>query len=368
MSSTSGALGLRAKRSLVVAVALLLFGCTSTLQGHTSGPSPHQPRSVTIAAVGDTNGYNILRGSGGHEDPLHNVRELLREQDIFLFNFEGVLLSKEPPPGICRNFPRQSSFHSPPWIGDFLRPTELAIATLANNHILDCGRHGIQETIDQLSRRGILTTGADESSERACKPVRLQVHGVSLAVVAYLAMEPDWFSAGPDRAGAASWEGCAGEEQLATLVAAGDVVVVVLHLHLGQGWTEKPLPEHIALVQRVLAAGADIVIAHGPHVPQGILQGNGGVALLSLGNFLFRPDYRMSEKAHRSMVAKVTISSNGIIVALLPLRLDDSGKPQVPSGEEALKILGDIATLSAALGTTVEIREGIGYVTVQRRR
>ena len=211
MSSTSGALRPRTRRPFLAAVALLLFGCTSILQGRTSGPTRYQPPSVTIAAVGDTNGYNIVGVSGGHKDPLQNVRDLLREQDIFLFNLEGVLLSKELPAGTCRKFPRQSSFYSSPWIADFLRPTQFAIATLANNHILDCGHHGVQETIQQLSRRGILTVGADENSERACKPVRLQVHGVSLAVVAYLAMEPDWFSAGPDQAGAASWEGCAGE-------------------------------------------------------------------------------------------------------------------------------------------------------------
>ena len=368
MSSTSGARRSRVKGPLLAAVALLAFGCTSTLQGHKTGPSPNPPPSVTIAAVGDSHGYNIQRGRAGDEDPLQEVGDLLRAQDIFLFNLEGVLLSKAPVPGTCRKFPGQSSFYSLPWIADFLRPAQFAIATLANNHILDCGRHGIQETIDQLSGRGILTIGADENSERACTPLRLQVHGVGVAVVAYLAMEPDWFSAGPDRAGAASWEGCAGEQRLAKLVAAGDIVVVVLHLHLGRGWTEQAPPQHLALVQRVLAAGADIVIAHGPHVPQGILQSNGGVALLSLGNFLFRPDYRMSEKAHRSMVAKMTISSNGLIIALSPLRLDDSGRPRLPSAEDALKILGEIATLSAALGTTVEIREGIGYVTVPRRR
>jgi len=355
------------KPLLIIAAALLLLGYTFPPRDCASCPAPHQPLSVTIAAVGDTNGYNILQGGEDQEDPLQEVRGLLGEQDVFIFNFEGILLSEEPPPGTCRRFPGQSLFYSLSPIADFLHPTQLTIATLANNHILDCGSQGIKETVHELASRGILTVGAGENSEQACKPVRLQVNGVGLAIVAYLAMEPDWFYARSDQPGAASWDECVGERQLAELKAEGNIVVVALHLHLGPGWAEWPSSDHVSLVKRVLAAGADVVIAHGPHVPQGILQSNGGIALLSLGNFLFRPDYPMPEKAHRSMLAKVTISPDSLTLAVLPLRLDDSGRPRVPSSQEASQILRDIASLSAALGTYVEIRGDIGYVTVQRR-
>jgi len=339
-------------------VCLVLGSCATV---------PNQPSLVTIAAVGDTNGYNIPLGGQDGEDPLQGVRHLLEEEDVFIFNFEGVLLSQAPAPETCRKFPGQSLFYSPPQIADFLHPTQFTIATLANNHILECGDYGIQETVHELASRGILTVGAGENSEQACQPLRLSVNGVELAVVAYLAMEPDWFSAGSDEAGAASWEECAGEQQLAELKSEVDIVVVALHLHLGRGWTEQTPPAHIALVQQVLDAGADVVLAHGPHVPQGILQSNGGVALLSLGNFLFRPDYEMTEKAYRSIIAKVTISSDSITIALLPLRLDYSGRPQVPPPQEASQTLRDIATLSEALGTTVEIRGNIGYTEIKRQ-
>ena len=114
-------------------------------------------------------GYNILQGSQDQDDPLQEVRDLLRKQDVFIFNFEGVLLSKEPLPGTCRKLPRQSLFYSYPRIADFLHLTQLTIATLANNHILDCGGQGIQETVHELASRGILTVGAGENSQRACK-------------------------------------------------------------------------------------------------------------------------------------------------------------------------------------------------------
>lgn len=363
---SSSSLRPRAKQILIIAV-LLLFVCTSTFQGCTSRLDTAQPSSVTIGAVGDTNGYNMLQSGQDQGDPLQGVNGLLREQDIFIFNFEGVLLSEDPPPGMCHKFPRQSLFWSRPQIADFLHPTHLTIATLANNHILDCGSYGIQETIRELTSRRILTVGAGENSKQACQPIRLRVNGVSLVVVSYLAMDPDLFSAGPNRAGAASWEECSGERQLAELAAAGNVVVVALHLHLGPGWTDQTPPDHIALVQRILDAGADVVIGHGPHVPQGVIVSNGRVALLSLGNFLFRPDYQMPEAAHQAIMAKITIFPDSLTIALLPLRLDNSGRPRVPPPREASQILRHIADLATELGTTVEIGEEMGYITVHRQ-
>jgi poly-gamma-glutamate capsule biosynthesis protein CapA/YwtB (metallophosphatase superfamily) len=357
----------QAKHLIEIALALSLTGVAAAAQ-ECPGCADSEPRSVTIAAVGDTNGYNIIRQGQSQTDPLGAVRDLLGEREVLVFNFEGTLLSEEPQSGTCIKFPRQSLFHSSPAIADFLHPTRHTIATLANNHILDCGASGIEQTVRELTGRGITTVGAGQNVEEACKPVRLQVDGVGLAIVAYLAMEPNRFAAGLNRAGAATWEACDAERQLAELAATGDIVVVSLHLHLGPGWSEQALPSHIALVRRALASGADVVIAHGPHVAQGIIQSEGGLGLPSLGNFLFRPDYQMPDQAHRSIMAKITVSPGSIQLALLPLRIKSSGRPRPASASEASEILGDIAALSAELGTTAEIREGMGYVTIQRRR
>jgi poly-gamma-glutamate synthesis protein (capsule biosynthesis protein) len=356
-----------AKQVLITAVALLLITYLPTSQACTSHSEIDQPSSVAIVAVGDTNGYNILPSGENQDDPLQGIKGLLGDQEIFIFNFEGVLLSEDSPTDTCHQFPRQSLFQSSPRIADFLHPTNYTIATLANNHILDCGSCGIQETINELTSRGILTVGAGENSQSACQPIRLQVNGISLVVTSYLAIEPNPFSAGPDTAGAATWEECSGQGQLADLAATGDVVIAALHLHLGDGWTDQPPPEHITLIQDVLDAGADIVIAHGPHVPQGIMVRDGQIALLSLGNFLFRPDYQMPEEAHQTIMAKVTISPDSLSLALLPLIVDDSGRPMVPPPKEASQILCHIADLSAELGTTIKIQEQTGYITVPRQ-
>ena len=352
----------RAGQALLLAGALLVI-CTGFFQACRTLPDRDEASLLTIAAVGDTYAHAELFDG---RDPLEGIRDLLHEQDLFIFNMEGVLLSDDPPPGACRKFPNQSLFRSPSSIADFLHPTRRTIATLGNNHILDCGALGIRETLRELAGRGILTVGAGENADSACRPLTLEANGIRLAIMSCLSMNPNPFSAGPDRAGAASWEVCSTESSIARMAINADLVIAVLHLHLGQGWTDRTPSEHIALAQRALDAGADIVIAHGPHVPQGILVGQGGVAFLSLGNFLFRPDRTMPPQAHDSLMAKVRILPDRLEVRLLPLILDMRGKPVVPTEQEAMWMLRHLADLSAQLGTKIQIGDRMGRITVDR--
>jgi hypothetical protein len=346
---------------LVIALTLLLM---SILQGCAGIGVASRSPSITIAAVGDTNGYNSLLDI--REDPLKEVKSLLKDNDIFIFNYEGVILSNEPTPGMCHRFPRQSLFYTLSPIANFLRSADHTVATLANNHILDCGHYGIRDTIRELKSRGIQTVGAGNNSYEACEPILLHIKRYKIALVAYLANRTDRFSANVNRAGSASWDECKGKKQIEELKAEGYIVVASLHLHLARGWTDSSPQIHVDLVKRVLDAGADVVIAHGPHVPQGILQTNGRLAILSVGNFLFHPDYRMPRKAHRSFVAKLTIYPDGLTLKLVPLILDGSGSPRIPSPDEASAILSNIVSLSAELGTEVIVHENTGYVKVKR--
>ncbi|MBI4775826.1 MAG: CapA family protein [Deltaproteobacteria bacterium] len=352
----------RVGQGVLVAVGLVAV-CIAAVQACRTLPHRDEAPPLTIAAVGDTYAHGEWFSG---QDPLEEIRSLLDEEDVFIFNMEGVLLSKDPPAGACRTFPNQSRLWSPSSVADFLHPTRRTVATMGNNHILDCGALGIRETLHELVGRGILTVGAGENADSACRPLTFQANGIRLAILSYLSMNPDRFSAGSDRAGAASWETCPAESAITRMAAEADLVIVALHLHMGQGWTERSPSEHIALAQRALDAGAHIVIGHGPHVPQGILVGKGGVAFLSLGNFLFRPPHTMPPQAHDALMAKVTILPDRLEVRLLPLMLDVKGKPAIPTEREASWMLARLAELSAPLGARIEIDDGVGHITVRR--
>ena len=104
-----------------------------------------------------------MHGVWDQEDPIKEVRDLVKDQDLFIFNFEGVLLSKESSSETCRKFPRQSLFYSSPQIADFLHPTQFTIATLANNHILEIVEK-LQPQSHLQARRGRPKDGEIEDS------------------------------------------------------------------------------------------------------------------------------------------------------------------------------------------------------------
>lgn len=113
------------KRKYAVASAFLLisllFGCAASHLS-TSGQNSH---TLSIAAVGDTNGYNTTMQAKGQ---LKSIEELLSGKDILIFNAEGVFSEKIHSKD-CHRFKHQSLFLSSLEVIDSLPRGEMAIAS-----------------------------------------------------------------------------------------------------------------------------------------------------------------------------------------------------------------------------------------------
>jgi len=68
----------------------------------------------------------------------------------------------------------------------------------------------------------------------------------------------------------------------------GDVDVLVVSLHAGLEFRPAPSIPRVAARREVAEAGADVVLCHHPHVPQGVERWGGSLIAYSLGNFAFR--------------------------------------------------------------------------------
>jgi poly-gamma-glutamate capsule biosynthesis protein CapA/YwtB (metallophosphatase superfamily) len=274
-------------------------------------------------------------------------------------------------------FRNQSVFLGSPEIMGLLPRSEITIASLANNHVLDCGREGLLETMREFKKHGIMAVGAGRSVTEACRPLILNINGFRVAMMAYLEMDPavlsyigispEGFSADHGTVGVASWKLCSGQKQIAEMRKGADIVLVFVHMHHTKfSWSEAPSTASILFVKNILDAGADIVVGSGPHVPQGIISNDKGVALISLGNFLFHPNYRVPEKGHRSILANFIISGDDLRLTVTPLRLDSLGLPRIALKEDASIILNRIVSLSSELGTTLQIQGDRGFLEIQR--
>lgn len=339
--------------------AMMVGGCVWAAAAETPG-------EALFALVGDTSGAGLRGRQAAGVETLAQVSKLLDPGETLLLNLECVLQPEDAPAGRCRPRPGNSTFRAPLGFADVLQPTGSTIATLANNHILDCGGVGVSETVGALADRGIAAVGAGASLEDACAPLERTVGGLTVGFVAYLVMGPNPYTAGRDAAGAASWEECSPLETLGLLAERNDLVIASLHFHLRRGWTREVPEDNRRIVEAALDAGADVVVGHGPHVAHGVLTRNGGIGMLSLGNFILGTGYNMPPEAQESLLAKLRARDGSLELELLPLVLDDNGWPREASRDEAREILRHVERTSLEMGTRLDVTNGRASLRVDR--
>jgi poly-gamma-glutamate synthesis protein (capsule biosynthesis protein) len=96
---------------------------------------------------------------------------------------------------------------------------------------------------------------------------------------------------------------------------------VVVSCHWGIEFVDFPSPNIKRLARQMADAGADIILGHHPHVPQGIEKYKDSIIFYSLGNFLF--DFLWSRRSRESMIAKIRISGGKVEYDLSPVRIND---------------------------------------------
>jgi len=193
--------------------------------------------------------------------------------------------------------------------------------TLSNNHVFDFGLGAFQETIDTLEARGIAHTGAGRDKETAEHPLTAKINGVSLAVVNFSEGE-DYTTAGPGP-GVTGWDIPGVQARITDLKKTFDVVIAIGHC--GLEYIPFAPPFVMEAFEAAARAGADAVIGHHPHVPQGITFRGKKPICCSLGNFIFYQPTTLYWRKLGYMV-RLGIDTNGLTgLSLVPYTIHDRG-------------------------------------------
>jgi len=95
-----------------------------------------------------------------------------------------------------------------------------------------------------------------------------------------------------------------------------------------------PTEKQKSFAQAAIAAGADLVIGHHPHVVEPVEKYQGKYILYSLGNFVF--DQSWSANTMAALMAKVIFRKDGIgRIELRPVKINNSFQPQIISAASA---------------------------------
>lgn len=242
-----------------------------------------------IAFTGDL-GFSskYFRGTYEREDLLDPVLvEYLRDSDYTVVNVEGCM-------GSGKSSASKPLVHAnPPECVDFLKKINGNIWALANNHIMDCGREGLESTLQIAGENGVQTVGAGLDMAQAAKPIIIENDGADIGIIALTQEETP--QATETSEGCVWWDNDKKVAQMIAEVKAKCRWCVVI-AHSGPEFCQLMPPSVRKQYKKYLKFGADIVVAHHPHVVENYEVIGDKVIFYSLGNFIFDTDYQRLQK------------------------------------------------------------------------
>ena len=202
--------------------------------------------------------------------------------------------------------------------------------TLANNHVLDAGAIGVEDTIAACQEVGLSTVGAGADLAAAEAPLVAEVGGLRIAVVA--CAEREFSIAGRRSAGAAPLDPWRTPELVREAARSADVVIVVLHG--GNEFFALPRPGLVAACRGLVAAGAHAVVCHHAHVAGPVEVFRGAPIFYGTGNFLFPDDAQPGLAWHLGYAVSLVLTVGGVLsFRLLPYHQCAAGLTVRPMGD-----------------------------------
>ncbi len=178
---------------------------------------------------------------------------------------------------------------------DCITAAKIDVCSLANNHVLDWGYSGLEETIGTLRKAGIRSAGAGMSLKEAKAPAIVEIEGKGRVVVLSFGST----TSGIPLSWAASDEGPGvnlledfSEETVHRIQQRVHEVkqerdIVVASIHWGGNWGYRVPEEDIDFAHRLIdEAGVDIIHGHSSHHVKGIEVYQDRPILYGCGDFL----------------------------------------------------------------------------------
>lgn len=258
--------------------------------------------------------------------PFKKIASLLSSADIAIINLESPITFSGKyfvPSG-------SFSFNADPKSLQGLILAGIDLAALANNHFGNQGKSGMRDTFKALQEKGIAFVGAGNNYLEAHQPSLIEKNGITFSFLNYGYPE-DLYVANSSTAGIANMDIAEMEKDVALAKQKSEVVIVMMHA--GIEYVNRPNDQQKNFARKAIDAGADLVIGHHPHWVQITEIYQGKPILYSLGNLVF--DQMWSTETQQGALAKV-IFKDGLIysIEIIPVRIRDYGQPETISDKK----------------------------------
>ncbi len=266
--------------------------------------------SRTLVFVGDVMlGRGVAQAlDGDWEAAFAEVRPWLAGADVAFANLESPLTTA---PQVSDGY----DLRALPEATAALHTAGFDVVSLANNHALDAGEAGLQETVDTLHTAEIGTL-VDWSPIYQC---------TNVPTYHFLAFDD---SVAPLNLKAATEVVAAAAEQAA---------VVIVSIHWGGEYQAAPGPRQQAVARALSDAGAGVIVGHGPHVLQRVEWMGETLVAYSLGNFLFDQPYPAD--CCQSAILRLTLRGDHIVAVEAIPTVVERGRVRPAGPDDSAAIL-----------------------------
>ncbi|MGZ7000324.1 MAG: CapA family protein [Acidimicrobiia bacterium] len=254
----------------------------------TTRPRRGSGQPVTFAFGGDVHFEGGLRSKldANPAGMFSPIAPELSAADVAVVNLETAVTERGNP--VAKNY----TFRAPARAFEALRTAGIDVVTMANNHGVDYGPIGLQDTLAAKAATPLGVVGVGANATEAYAPWKTIVRGQRISVIGASdviddALITSW-TATDTQGGIASAKGAQQQRLLDSVRAArADADTLVVYLHWGEEGAQCPTPRQEELARAVVDAGADIVV--GSHAHRVMSAGRLGSALVDygLGNFAF---------------------------------------------------------------------------------
>lgn len=293
--------------------------------------------------------------------PWGEALDALREADARIINLETAITDSD-------DFAARKQVHYRlnPANLEAVSVAALDVCVLSNNHTLDFGRRGLEDTLRHLEHHGLNQVGAGGELAQARRP----------AVVRTVRGELRVFGCGASSSGIpASWaatEHRAGVNHLPEISpeTAHEVLehvqqhrgangLTVVSLHWGSNWGYRVPQAHVDFAHRLVDGGVDVVHGHSSHHPRPVEVYRGKLILYGCGDFI--DDYegisghREYRDELRLLYSASVLPGSGELVDLrmLPLRAHQL-RLRPASEAETSWLQTTLHRISAPFGSRIE--------------
>jgi len=270
------------------------------------------PSVITVAAVGD-----IMMGTDYPFPKLpkkdgrllfEEPKGFLRKADIVFGNLEGPLCEGGSPAKKVKD--RESYvFRTPPKYVKNLVDAGFNVVSLANNHAGDFGYKGMSSTKKALDAAGI------KYSSKAGEVAEFEVNGLKMGLVSFSFGPPPRSIVYPEKA----------LEEIDLLSRKYDLLILSIHggkeggtalrtVNEFEYFLNEPRGNLIQFAHEAIERGADLILAHGPHVPRAVEIYQDRLIAYSLGNFCTYGGMSLDKEKGYAPLLWVELGRNGEFV------------------------------------------------------